>query len=131
MFNIFFNEFTNLMKDKCNHCDRLRLNSTLVLFGHDEHNKTDACFDGILLRAKFFIYKCRMNSIRPSIQHFNNELKYIYKVDKHIHRLEMNEDKFYRKWLLYTNMIEWKKRVNGKCVLKYSWMHLEKENCQV
>ena len=94
------------MKDKCNHCDRLRLNATLVLFGTDEHSKTDACFDDILLRAKFFIYKCRMNKIRPSIQHFNNELKYIYKVDKHIHRLEMNEDKFYRKWLLYTNMIE-------------------------
>ena len=93
------------MKTKCTHCDRLRLNETLILFGQDKNTKTDACFDDILLRTKFFIYKCRLNKIKPSIKHFNNELKHVYKVDKYIHTIEMQADKFDKKWMLYKDLI--------------------------
>ena len=93
------------MKTKCSHCERLRLNASMILFGQGENTKTDVCFDEILLNAKFYIYKCRLNKIRPSIHHFNNDLKRTYKIDKHIHNLEMQTDKFYRKWLLYTDLV--------------------------
>ena len=102
----FWNNFLDLLKEKCAHCDRLELNSTLILFGTDHNTKTDICFDDILLKAKFYIYKCRMNKIKPSVQHFvNGDLKQMYKVDKYVHYLEMNIGNFYRKWLLYSNIV--------------------------
>ena len=102
----FWNNFLNLLKEKCVQCDRLELNSTIVLFGRDQNTKTDICFDEILLKAKFFIYKCRINKIRPNIQYFKNDLKQLYNVDKYIHSIEMNMDAFYRKWLLYVNLMD-------------------------
>ena len=102
----FWNNFLDLLKEKCAHCDRLELNSTLILFGTDHNTKTDICFDDILLKAKCYIYKCRINIIKPSVQHFvNGDLKQMYKIDKYIHYLEMNIDIFYRKWLLYSNIV--------------------------
>ena len=102
----FWKDFLTLLKDKCIHCNRLQLNASIVLFGKDVDTRTDCCFDEILLTAKFFIYKCRINNVKPTIQHFiNNDLKQLYKVDKHIHYMEMNIDKFYRKWLMYNNII--------------------------
>ena len=99
-------DFLKLVKEKCRNCDRLQLNASIVLFGKDENTRTDCCFDEILLAAKFFIYKCRINKIKPTIQHFvNNDLKQLYKVDKHIHYLEMNMDIFFKKWLMYADMI--------------------------
>ena len=86
----------------------------MILFGKDKNTKTDECFDDILLRAKFYIYKCRINKIVPNIQIFvNYELKTFYKIDKYVHYLEMNTEKFYRKWLLYADLVNWvvKKRM--------------------
>ena len=46
-----------------------------------------------------------MNKIKPNIQHFTNELKQIYKVDKYIHSIEMGVEEFHKKWLLYVNLV--------------------------
>ena len=71
----FWNNFIKLLKEKCVHCDRLNLNATIVLFGKDKHIKTDACFNDILLDANFFIYKCRLNKVKPNIQvFFDNDI---------------------------------------------------------
>ena len=102
----FWNDFVHLLKSKCKHCDRLKLNAPLIVFVHDGNTKRDACFYNILLKATFCIYKCRMNKIRPHIQQFMNVLKQIYKVDKHIHSMEMAVEEFNRKWFLYVKLIQ-------------------------
>lgn len=48
---IFWDDFLKLLKEKCVHCERLELNSTIILFGKDQNTKTDICFDEILLKA--------------------------------------------------------------------------------
>ena len=68
-------------------------------------NKTDDGFDKILLHAKFFVYKCRIDKIIPNIQGFINQLKHIYKIDKYAHYLEMKTSIFAKTWLLYNNLI--------------------------
>ena len=104
---IFWNAFIDILKEKCVHCDRLTLNPALVLFGKDNNTKTDDCFEHILLTAKYYIYKCRFNKVKPNIHFFfNNELKIIYKIDKDVHYLKMNVEKFYRKWLLYASVVD-------------------------
>ena len=102
----FWNDLIQLLKEKCTHCDRLELNACIVLFGNDENTKFDIGFDEILMKAKFFIYKCRINKTKPNIQCFiNNDLKQMHEIDKHVHYLEMRIDIFHRKWLLYSNIV--------------------------
>ena len=61
--------------------------------------KVDACFDDNLLNAKCFIYKCRLNQIKPNIEAFlNNYVKFMYKIDKYVHYRDMQAGKFYKKW---------------------------------
>ena len=40
----FWEDFLHLMKSKCYNCDRLRLNTSLILFGQDGNTKTDTGF---------------------------------------------------------------------------------------
>jgi len=102
----FWNQFIDMLKDLCTHCERLTLSPSLIIFGIEENTRTDECFDFILLHAKFFIYKCRLNNNRPRIEQFKIELKYLYSIDKYVHSIEMSQDKFNRKWMLYNRLIE-------------------------
>ena len=57
---------------------------------HDgKKTTTDEDFDFILLHAKFFVYKCRLNKLKPTLEAFINNLKHIFEVDKHVHLIEM------------------------------------------
>ena len=93
------------MKEKCDVCYRLSLNIELALFGTDDKTKTDEVLDLILLWAKFFIYRCRMNGIKPNIEAFLAELRYEYLSEKFVHSLEMRQPDFEKKWLPYLNLV--------------------------
>ena len=87
-------------------CDRLALNEELVLFGNDGKSHTDVGFDFILLHAKFHVNKCRLNKIKPSVQTFLNELKYIHRIDEHVYKLDMSYGKFLLKWFPYSSLVD-------------------------
>ena len=59
-------------------CARFSINPTLILFGHDGNTTPDEGFDFILLHAKFFVYNYRLNKLKPTLEAFINNLKYIY-----------------------------------------------------
>ena len=103
---IFWGDFVSLMKEKCENCERLSLNAILILFGTDNKTKTDEGFSHILLTAKYYIYKCRINKITLSIRSFVKELQYIYRIDNHVSRITMKNHQFVNKWAPYTNMLE-------------------------
>lgn len=102
---VFWSEFEKCLKEKCFNCDRLRLTPTLILLNHDNHIKTDAGFDYILLTAKFFVYKCRINKIRPRMQMFLRELCNLYQIDKYAHNILMKQIQFITKWNPYQQLI--------------------------
>ena len=80
----------------------------MILFRKDKNISTEAGFDDILMKAKFYMYKCRMNKIKPNIQYFvNNDFKQMYKIDKHVYFLEMRNDTFYKKWRPYSEIVNW------------------------
>jgi hypothetical protein len=101
----FWNELVSYMKDNCINCSRLKLNSILVLFGNDGKTHTDKGFNHILLAAKFFIYKCRINKIKPLLQIFLKELSIIYKTDKYAFTVNMKYNEFVKKWASYQQML--------------------------
>ena len=65
------------------------MNIAFILFGQDSKTRTDEGFDFILFRTKFFVYKCRLYKVMPTLDAFINNLKHIYEVDKHVHLIEM------------------------------------------
>ena len=93
------------MKENHFNCSRFSINPTLILFGHDGKTTTDEGFDFILLHAKFFVYKCRLNKPKPTLEAFINNLKHIHEVDKHVHLMEMTYEKFIKKWTPYNNLV--------------------------
>ena len=58
--------------------NRFSINPTLILFGHYGKTATDEGFDFLLLHAKFFVYNYRLNKLKPTLEAFINNLKYIY-----------------------------------------------------
>ena len=48
----------------------------------------------ILLHAKFFVYKRRLNKLKPMLEVFIKNLKHISDADKHVHLMEMTNEKF-------------------------------------
>ena len=114
----FWVDFERTLKDKCLNCDRLAMNPTLVLFGTDGTTNTDDGFDFILLHAKFFVYKCRLNKTKPVMQAFLRELKLTRDVDKYVQQLELSYDKFLRKWMLHDALINNSLIARLKCINK-------------
>ena len=98
---IFWQQLEQLLKEKCDNCVRLKLNPILVLFSHDDTTTTDEGFDFIILQAKYFIYKCHIREMLPTINGYIEYLKYIYKVDKYMYSLNMSNNKFIKKWASY------------------------------
>ena len=106
LVQVFWKDFETCLKEKCLNCDHLTLNASLVLFGLDDKSKTDDGFLFILLHAKHFLYKCRINKSKPTMQTFLKTLTTVRIIDKYIHSLRMECDKFLLKWIPYNGLCE-------------------------
>ena len=97
------------MHDKCCNCARLAdtgVSNIVILLGHHKDFKSDDGFDSILLYAKYFIYRCKINKVKPLFRVFLQDLKYRYTVEECMYKLDMREDVFFiKKWMMYTTML--------------------------
>ena len=99
--------FEMCLKEENFNCVRFSINPTLILFGHDGKTTLDKGYDFILLNANFFVYKCRLSKLRPTLEAFINNLWHIYEVDKHVHLMEMTYEKFVKKWTPHNHLVTW------------------------
>ena len=60
----------------------------IVLFGIDGNFKSDSVLDFIILYAKYFIYSCRYEKIKPQLCAFRKELKKRYEIEAHNQKLK-------------------------------------------
>lgn len=102
----FWNNLVNLLQEKCTNCDRLKLRQELVLFGTAENVFTDKAFDSILLYAKYFIYKCKLQETIPQLDLFLSELKHRMIVEKALALRAGKIYKFSDKWKTYARLID-------------------------
>ena len=72
----FWTQFVNLVNEKCYNANNMRLSKCLVLLGTDENIKIDSTFCFILLLAKQYLYKCKMDHSQPDIAVFRKRLLY-------------------------------------------------------
>ena len=103
---LFWKALEELLLEKTNQQNGFEISRMLALFGSSEETNTDDGMDFILLHAKFFVYKCRLNKIKPCMQHFLKYLKYQHKIDQYASRIEMNYVKVHLKWLPYVEIFK-------------------------
>ena len=102
----FWKDLVKKLQEKCTHCDRLNLCQELILFGTTELIYTDKAIDSILLYAKYFVYKCKLQERRPQLDHFISELKHRIIVEKALSYRIGKLNVFNDKWRLYSEMVD-------------------------
>ena len=79
-------------------CDRFNLCPELVLFGTTDNVFTDKAIDSILLYAKYYIYKCKLQEIRPTLDLYISELKHRVIIEKALALRAGKANIFFDKW---------------------------------
>ena len=102
----FWNDFSNLLQEKCMHCIRLNLNEQLILFGSSENIFTDKPINFILLFAKFYIYKCKFQNNRPNIRQFSQQLQNRFTIERALAFKKNKENEFDTNWQLYIPFVK-------------------------
>jgi hypothetical protein len=101
----FWDSLLVVLKDKCVHADNLRLNEILIIFGMCNQTVTDRGLDNIILWAKFYLYKSKMQRVIPNIQGFLPILKSKINIEKYISRVNGTEKKYEHNWRPYLSLL--------------------------
>ena len=101
----FWSDFQKQVIEKCHHVTNLKLDKALILFGVKEGVKTDVVFDFLILFAKYFIYKCKLEDSTPYFDRFALVLNYRFNIDKYNAYIDGRNMKFYNNWKQYFHCI--------------------------
>ena len=101
----FWRKFEQLFKQKCIHCQNVKFDKELIIFGNKKNFISDTVFNWLILFAKFFVYKCKLGDNYPTLERFLIMLKHRYKLEKFLASTQENSLKFDQNWLLYTDLV--------------------------
>ena len=91
------------IKTRCSHSCNFRFTQNLIIFGQCEVIRTDKICDFMILMAKFYIYRCKVQSINLNIKLFMTELFNRYNIERIICR---NKNQFKNDWAPYINLFK-------------------------
>jgi len=101
----FWNDLLVLLKEKCNHCHDIYFDQELILFGLKLNVHTDAVLDLIILMAKFYIYKCKLQDTQPILNTFTLLLQNRYNIERYIAAVNDKTSQFDTTWAPYLPII--------------------------
>ena len=81
------------------------LSKKLIILGDDANFASDKTFDLILLTAKYYIYKCRIDNRIPNVQTYRKYLQLKYQVEKVVVFKNMTYHEFNLAWLPYIKLV--------------------------
>ena len=102
----FWNRLEMLLKDKCAVALNVKFTEKLVLFGLEQNFQTDTVFDYIVLEAKSFVYKCKLNKCTPCLSTFKEQLSWKYKMAEFNAKVNFNLSQFDRNWCCYKALFD-------------------------
>ena len=76
-----------------------------ILFGCMNNVKVDVVLDFIILFAKFYIYKSKLQETRPLLEIFLRNLKYRFEIEKYSSFKSGNITKFVELWSPYEELV--------------------------
>ena len=94
----FWKKLADIFNKRCKHSFNFKFTKNLVLFGICDTIKTDKICIFIITLAKFYLYRCKVQSTNPSIISFIKELYNRYCIEK-INNKENNN--FKNSWAPY------------------------------
>ena len=105
--NQFWQNLLRLIHEKCHHCARFYFCPELILFGFANEVNTDRTMDFIILFAKFYIYKCKLNELRPDILSILRQLKKRLLVEEKVSEINNKDTWFEREWKMYRRLFDY------------------------
>jgi hypothetical protein len=100
----FWVALLDYIKEKCFHANNLNLSETLVLFGICDGTVTDRGLDNLLIWAKFYIYKSKLQKVIPEFKVFMSIVKYRINMEKYLSLINNNSN-FNSTWDPYLSLI--------------------------
>ena len=82
----FWNDLSSSINKKCSHAHNFKFNEKLVLFGKCDMIRTDNTCDLIILLAKSFIYRCKVQGRCLNNRCFIREIYSRYNLEKYLER---------------------------------------------
>ena len=79
----FWTSLETILKEKCETALNVKFTQNLVLFGTEIDMKTDTVFDLVILQAKQFTYKCKLDKCLPNLPCFLQQQMLTYKIDEY------------------------------------------------
>ena len=101
----FWTDIQEILKDKCQHFNNLSLDKELILFGIKKNTETDKILNFIILHAKFYIYKCKLQDLLPSIPAFICVLKDKYMLEQYNSYIHNRQNQFKNDWHMYLAIV--------------------------
>jgi hypothetical protein len=102
---LFWNNLKFEIKNHCPHATNLQFSEELILFGTCKNIVSDKALDFIILLAKYFIYKCKLENTLPLLNHYMSCLRYSYVIEKYAATKKGKCDEFCKNWLPYQNLL--------------------------
>jgi exonuclease III len=97
----FWKNCQRALQSKCTHCYQLNFNKELILFGNSENIATDNTLDLIIIMAKFYVYKCKIQNCTPQLLTFCNILKSRYQTELYCATISGNKILCTQQWIHY------------------------------
>ena len=97
----FWNELSLTINSRCSHTHNFKIDENLAIFGQSTQIKTDNICEFIVLLAKFYIYRSKVQNTVLNSKIFIQELYNRYCIEKEVHK---NSLSFKNSWLPYINV---------------------------
>ena len=101
----FWTDLERRIQTTCTHTFNFKFNKQYILFGVSTTLKTDKICDFIILLAKFFIYKSKVQGEIPNIINYNRYLLTRYYIENEIYTIKQKENAFRNLWNPYIGLI--------------------------
>ena len=99
----FWNELSTLIKQRCRNSHNFSFSENLVMFGQSDNVYTDEICNLMILLAKYFIYKCKVQQSCLNLNYFVKEFYTRYTTEKIV---ENDSQNFINKWHPYINIFK-------------------------
>ena len=100
---LFWDELTIIINKRVNHAHRFKFDENVVIFGYSDQIKTDQVCDLMILLAKFYIYRSKVQGIVLNTNIFIKEIYQRYCIEKEIQK---NSIKFKSTWKPYLGLFQ-------------------------
>ena len=101
----FWDDLVELVNEKCPNAFNFRLSESLIIFGIDRNIRIDSVFAFVLILAKQYLYKCKLDKCRPNISVFRKKLLCRYRIEEYNARINLVYPAFSARWHFYKDLL--------------------------